>query len=66
VPPVSQRREVIGVVFGRYEVAEALSSAIETHDEGQFTATLPDENAAFTEFDVIVDGRTFVVTVREA
>lgn len=54
------------MTYDRYEVAAALSSAIETHDEGQFIATLPDENAAFTEFDVLVGGRTFVVTVREA
>jgi hypothetical protein len=53
------------MTYDRYEVAEALSSAIETHDEGQFTATLPDENAAFTAFMVIVGGRAFNVEVRE-
>jgi hypothetical protein len=55
----------VSAAYGRYEVAEALSSAIEAHDEGQFIATLPDENAAFTAFEIIVGGRTFSVEVRE-
>lgn len=50
------------------ELAEILSTALNHHEvEGGdvLLTSLPEENAAFSEFDVHVDGEVFEIAVRK-
>lgn len=52
------------------ELAEILSTALNYHEvEGEggdvLLTSLPEENAAFSEFDIHIDGELFEITVRK-